>query len=227
MLPFLLWSAATVAAWAISRWAYRRTRSAIFHPVLCGLAMLMLTVELTGHRHVEYHAAAGWIGWVLGPALVALAVPVYRLRALLAARLPLILVVLVSGMTFGAVVNSTTLRLAGMPREVVLAGPLQSLTSPAAVAVAEQTGARVDATLAGVLTAGMAGAAFGPRLLRRLGVHDRRARGLAMGCCSHVNGVSSALEVDAVCGAFATLAMAGNAMLGALLHPLLARWLGG
>ncbi len=225
MLPFLLWPAATVAAWALSRWLYQRTSSPFFHPVLFALALLIVAVEWMGHRHEEFRAATAWISWVIGPALVALAVPVYRLRALLAARLPLILLVLVSGMVLGALVNSTALRLAGMPREVVLAGPLQSLTSPAALAVAAQTGARLDATLAGVLTAGMAGAAFGPWLLRRLGVSDRRARGLAMGCCSHVNGVARALDVDGVCGAFATLAMAGNAMLGALLHPLLARWL--
>src|SRR4029077_2687951 len=98
-------------------------------------------------------------------------------------------------------------------------------TGPVSLPIARQIGARQDAVIIGVLTAGLIGATVGPMLLRRIGVSDRRARGLALGCGSHAIGVARALEVDNVCGAFATLGMLGNAILGAIIFPYLARWL--
>lgn len=224
IVSLMAWSLLTVAVYAAARWLYDRWRFPLFHPMLVGVAVLAVAIESTGRTYAEYRGATEWIVWMAGPAVVAMAVPVYRLRALLGTRLPLIATVIAAGLVFGFVSMTTFLGLLDEPREVRLAGPLHAITSPVALPIARQIGARQDAMIVGVLAAGLIGATVGPALLRRLGVADRRARGLALGCGSHAIGVARALEVDSVCGAFATLGMMGNAILGAVIFPYLARW---
>jgi putative effector of murein hydrolase len=219
-----VWSLATIAAYFAARWLYDRVRFPLLHPVIVGIVVLATAIESLGRTYAEYREATAWIVWLAGPAVVAMAVPVYRLRTLLRARLPIVLTVIASGLVFGFTTMTWAFGLLGQPREVRLAGPLHAITSPVALPIARQIGARQDAMVIGVLTAGLIGATVGPVLLRRIGVSDRRARGLALGCGSHAIGVARALEVDAVCGAFATLGMLGNAILGAIIFPYLAHW---
>lgn len=218
------WSAATVAVYLGTRALFRRWKLPLLHPMLTGLVALVVLVELSGRRYAEYRAATGWIAWLLGPAVVAMAVPVWRLRALLRARLGLIAGTVGAGLLFGFGSMALALRALGQPPGVVAAGTLKSLTTPIALELARGAGAPLDAVVAGVLLAGIVGATLGPNLLRAIGVSDRRARGLAMGCGSHGIGVARATEVDPVCGAFATLGMTGSAMLGAVVFPALLGW---
>lgn len=219
-----IWSVVTMVVYAAARRLHDRWRFPLLHPMLVGVFVLAVAIETTGRSYAEYRDATEWIVWLAGPAVVAMAVPVYRLRTLLRARLPVIAIVIAAGLVFGFASMTTFLGLLGEPREVRLAGPLHAITSPVALPIARQVGARQDAMIVGVLTAGLIGATVGPAMLRRLGVGDRRARGLALGCGSHAIGVARALEVDSVCGAFATLGMMGNAILGAVIFPYLARW---
>lgn len=218
------WSVLTIVVYFAARAVFLRLRSPLLHPMFTALLGLVLVVEWTGRRYAEYRDATAWIPWLLGPAVVAMAVPVWRLRTLLLARLPLLGAVIGTGSVFGFGSMALLLRWLGQPREVVAAATLKGLTSPVAIELGRQIGARPDALAAAVMLAGASGAIFGPSLLRAIGIHDRRARGLAMGCGSHGIGVARALEVDKVCGAFATLGMTGSAMLGAVLFPYLARW---
>ena len=179
------WSLATVLVYLAARWVYDRTRFPLLHPMLVGVAVLAIAIEVLGRTYAEYRGATEWIVWLAGPAVVAMAVPVYRLRTLLRARLPLIGTVIASGLIFGFASMTTFLGLLDEPREVRLAGPLHAITSPVALPIARQIGARQDAMIVGVLTAGLIGATVGPALLRLLGVRDRRARaraGLRLAC---------------------------------------------
>ena len=107
------------------------------------------------------------------------------------------------------------------------AGALKSITSPVAATLALDAHVPVDATLAGVLIAGMLGATVGPSALRWMGVRDERAVGLALGASAHGIGVARAVEISPAAGAFASIAMSGTAMLGALVMPYLLRWVVG
>jgi len=221
------WSLATIAVYFAARWMHDRVRFPLLHPMIVGIVVLAAAIESLGRTYAEYREATGWIFWLAGTAVVAMAVPVYRLRTLIRSRLPIVLTVIASGLVFGFTTMTWVFGVLGQPREVRLAGPLHAITGPVSLPIARQIGARQDAMIIGVLTAGLIGATVGPFLLRRIGVADRRARGLALGCGSHAIGVARALEVDSVCGAFATLGMLGNAILGAIIFPYLARWLTG
>ena len=223
--PMVGWSFATIAAYFAARWLYDRVRFPLLHPMIVGIVVLATAIESLGRTYGEYREATGWIVWLAGPAVVAMAVPVYRLRTLLRSRAPIVITVIASGLVFGFTTMTWAFGLLGQPREVQLAGPMHAITGPVAIPIARQIGARQDAMVIGILTAGLIGATVGPYLLRRIGIADRRARGLALGCGSHAIGVARALEVDSVCGAFATVGMMGNAILGAIIFPYLARWL--
>ncbi|MBS0659901.1 MAG: LrgB family protein [Verrucomicrobia bacterium] len=223
-LAVVAWSTATALIYLGARALYARVGLPLLHPLLVSMVMLGLGLDAVGRGYGEYRESTAWLTWWIGPAVVAMAVPVWQLRRLILQRLALVVGVVVAGLLFGFVVAAGALRWQGQPREVQLAGPLQSTTSPVALPLGERSGARLDAVIVGVLASGLVGATMGPLVLRSLGVRDRRARGLAMGCGSHVIGVSRSLEVDPICGAFATLGMMGNAILGSVLYPWLAAW---
>jgi putative effector of murein hydrolase len=221
-LPFF-WSAVTLAVYAAARAAFHRWKFPLLHPSLLGIVITVAIVEGLGRPYAAYQADTYWIAWLLGPGVVAMAVPVWRLRTLFLARLPLVGAVVLGSLFFGFVSMAGMLWLLREPADVIAAGPLKSITSPVALELGRQIGVRPNALVAAVLLAGTLGT-VGPTVLRALGVRDRRARGLALGCGSHGIGVARAMEIDAVCGAFATLGMTGSAMLGAILLPYLCRW---
>ncbi len=224
----LLWSAATIAAFFLARAIFLRTRFPLFHPAALSLGFLVGLMELSGHPYPAYRQETGWLSWLLGPAVVAMAVPVYRLRKLLWEQRVALGVTVGAGLAAGFLSMAIALWALGAPREVIEAGTLKSITSPVAFVIARDAGVRPDVAMVGVLFAGMLGATVGPLILRRvLGVRDPRAVGLALGCGSHGIGVARALEINETAGAFASLGMSGTAMLAALVLPFALRWVFG
>jgi putative effector of murein hydrolase len=97
----------------------------------------------------------------------------------------------------------------------------KSTTTPVAIALSESVGGIASLTAAFTIATGILGAVAAPRLLTLLHVLDQRVRGLAIGMSSHGIGTSRALQDDAVAGAFSGLAMALNALVTAVVLPLL------
>lgn len=230
-LPFAgsvaFWSGLTAAVYFLARWLFLRVRSPLLHPGFIGILTMTIFLELTGRRYESFRAATEWINWLLGPAVVAMAVPIYQLRRTVCANVGTLAAVLPFGL--GLAVGSMAVGVAALHRAwpVVAGGTLKSITSPVAYRLAVDAGVSVDAAMAGVLIAGMLGATLGPTMLHRLRVRDERAVGLALGCTSHGIGVARALEISPAAGAYASLGMSGTAMLGALAMPFVLRWLAG
>ena len=218
-----VWSLVTVAVYFACRWVFLRTRWALLHPGLTSILVMVTILECTGRAYPQYKEATAWINWLLGPAVVAMAVPIYQLRAMVRANARVLAVVIPLGLGFAAASTTLLLAASGRPRPVVAAGALKSITSPVGYRLAVDAHVSTDAALAGILIAGMLGATVGPPLLAWMRVRDERAVGLALGCTSHGIGVARALEIGRAGGAFASLGMSGTAMAGALLLPYLLR----
>jgi putative effector of murein hydrolase len=224
----LLWSALTVAAFLLARAIFLRTRFPLFHPSALGLVLIVLLIELTGHPYPDYRRQTAWLSWLLGPAVVAMAVPIYRLRILLWRQRTALATTVVAGLIFGFMSMAVLLWAFRAPTAIIEAGTLKSITSPVAYGIAREAHARTDVAIIGVLFAGILGSTLGPIILSRvLGVHDPRAVGLALGCGSHGIGAARALELHAQSGAFASLGMSTTAILGAVVFPYLLRWIFG
>ena len=225
--PLLVWSLVTALVYAGCRWVFLRTRVPILHPGSTAIFLMVAILELTGKRFAEYSASTAWINWLLGPAVVAMAVPIYQLRQTVRTFAGTLAMVVPLTMVFA--VGSTTGLLAafGRARPVVAAGALKSITSPVSWRLALDSGVPVKATLAGTLIAGILGATLGPMTLRWMRVHDPRAVGVALGASAHGFGVARAIEIGQMEGAFASITMSGTAMIGALVLPYLLRWIVG
>lgn len=215
---------ATLLAWmaglrlaALCRW------HPAANPVLFAVALLAAALLLTGIDYRQYFQGAQFVHFLLGPATVALAVPLYRQwqhvrRSALAA----LLAVIAGGGVAAAVGVAFALMLGAAPEITASLAP-RSVTTPVAMGIAEQIGGLPGLTAAVVLASGVTGATLGPMTLNAMRVKDWRARGLAMGTAAHGLGTARAIAVNATAGAFSGMAMGLNALATALLLPLLWR----
>ncbi|WP_431282189.1 LrgB family protein [Humitalea sp. 24SJ18S-53] len=214
----------TLLAWLV---AVRLAGAARWHPIANPtlIAVLLLSALLLGGgvAYAAYFAGAQFVHFLLGPATVALAVPLYRQWEAVRRSAIAVLASVLCGGVFAAVAGVAIAAVLGAPANVLATLAPRSVTMPVAMGIAERLGGLPSLTAVVVMGSGILGAALGPLLLTLLRVKDWRARGLAMGVAAHGIGTARALRVNEVAGAFAGLAMGLNALASAMLLPLLWR----
>jgi predicted murein hydrolase (TIGR00659 family) len=223
----LLWLALTVVAYAVADLVHRRVgRHSAANPVLVAVLLLLLVLAASGTPYPTYFEGAQFVHFLLGPATVALAVPLRReLRRERARAWPLTIALLAGSATAIATAVAAA-AVAGASRPTVLSVAPKSATTPVAMGIAEKIGGLPSLTAAVVILTGILGAMLGTGLLRALGVRDPVATGFALGVTSHGIGTARAFQVDERAGAFSGLGMGLNALVTALVLPPLLRLLG-
>lgn len=218
----------TVSVFVVARWLYRRLgRRAWLNPVLLTVLVLVGVLTLTEIPYQAYFEGAQFVHFLLGPATVALAVPLYRQLALLK-RHPLSLAVALLSGSLTAVLSALVIaKLAGASDQALISIAPKSVTTPVAMGISERLGGLPSLTAVLVILTGILGAALGPWLLDRLRIRDPMAQGLAMGVASHGIGTGRAVYMGEVAAAFAGLAMGLNGLATAILLPLLWGWWAG
>ena len=216
----LLWLTATLAAfWAADRLSAATGRAPWANPVLGAVILLSVVLTLTGTPYADYFAGAQFVHFMLGPAVVALAVPLWQARARVrAAALP-VAAALIAGSVTGIATALAIAAAFGVPPEVLAALAPKSATAPVAIGIAERLGGAPTLAAVLALTTGMIGAIVATPLLNALRLTDWRARGFATGVAAHGLGTARAFQVNETAGAFAGLGMGLNAILTALLAP--------
>jgi predicted murein hydrolase (TIGR00659 family) len=222
----LLWLTVTLVVYLAGHWLFRRSGGrAWFNPVALAMALLAAILLVTGTPYATYFQGAQFIHFLLGPATVALAVPLYlhwsRVRRLF---LPIVVGLLVGSLT--AIVSAMGLAwlLGGSPRTLLSLVP-KSVTTPVAMGIAEKIGGIPSLTAVIVILTGVVGAVAAPALLDWLRIRDDAVKGFAIGIAAHGIGTARALQISSMAGAFAGLAIGLNALLTVLLAPLIVRLL--
>ena len=216
----------TLLAYQGAFWIYQRSgNNPLANPVLIAVAALVLFLTATGTRYDTYFAGAQFVHFLLGPATVALAIPLYmqfkRVRTML---LPVLAGLLAGSLT--AILSAVLVgRLFGASASTQLSLAPKSVTTPIAMGVAERIGGIPSLTAVLVITTGILGAVGARSLFDALGLKDPAIRGFAIGVASHGIGTARAFQVSEQAGAFAALAMGLNGLLTALLLPVLLPWL--
>lgn len=218
----LLWLAATLAAYLLGDWLYRRSgERAAVNAVAIAIALLIGLLELTGTGYRQYFEGAQFVHFMLGPAVVALAVPLYRNRqAVRKALLPIAAALAAGSLTAIASALAIAGALGGSTETLASLAP-KSATAPIAMGIAEQTGGLPSLTAGLVILTGILGAVFATPLLGAFGMRNSQATGFALGLTSHGIGTARAFQIDEVAGTFAALALALTGLAMALLAPLL------
>lgn len=214
----------TLLAYQAGHWLYRRAGlNPLCNPVLFAVLTVVAILVATGTTYQAYFEGAQFVHFLLGPATVALAIPLYRQFAKVRrAGLAIAVSILLGSMTAALSAVAVVWLLGGASDTLISIAP-KSVTAPVAMGIAEQLGGLPSLTAVLVILTGILGAMIGPPLLTLVGVKDWAARGLAIGTASHGIGTARALQVNEVAGAFAGLAMGLNALATALLLPLLWR----
>lgn len=218
----------TLLAFQASLLIYRRSRWLLLQPVMVSTALLVGVLGLGGIDYARFQAGASLIALLLGPATVALAVPLYfNLRRIRQLLWPIVLTLLVGGV-LSVLLTLLIARQLGAGLPVLMSLAPKSATMPIAMLVAEQTGGIAALAAVLVMLTGVIGTALGPLLMGLAGVDNAAARGLSYGINAHAIGTARALEEGDECGAFAALGMSLMGILIALLVPLAASagWLG-
>jgi predicted murein hydrolase (TIGR00659 family) len=224
----LLWLTVTLIAYQSAVWVARRCNyHPIANPVAMAVAALVLLLNLTGTNYQTYFDGAQFVHFLLGPATVALAVPLYlhfeRVKKML---LPLLIALLVGSAT--AVLSAYWIaRLLGGTREVALSLAPKSATMPIAMGIAEKIGGLPSLTAVFVMLTGILGAMLGKVMLDIIHCKDDSIKGFAIGLTSHGIGTARAFQISEMAGAFSGLAMGLNGMITALLVPLMMQWMSG
>ena len=210
----------TLAAYQIVIAAYEKTRWIFLQPVLVSMLVVVGVLLGCGLTYAEYRKSTEIMNILLGPATVALAVPLYlNLRRIRQLFWPTFTTLVVGGV-FATGICLLLGWWFGAEHMILMTLAPKSVTSPIAMLVAEQIGGVAALAAVFVVITGVIGAIFGPALLTRLGVRSPEARGMALGLTAHAVGTSVALQESEECGAFAALAMSLMGVATAVFLPL-------
>lgn len=222
----LLGLTATLVAWQVALVLSRALGDRpLTNPML--IAILLLSAILLGTRtpYSAYFQGAQYVHFLLGPATVALAVPMHAAWNQIRRSAPAIIPAILAGTLTSAVSVMLLARALGGSRQVVLSLAPKSVTTPIAMGVAEQIGGNPSLAAVFVLLTGLTSIVVGPPLWRLLRITDWRARGLAAGTAGHGIATARVLLLHETAGAFGGLAIGLNGIVTAILLPSLARWL--
>lgn len=214
----------TIISYLFLNSLYVKYRWTLLTPVLTTTTALIVFLLLFDIPYGQYMLGGKWIGSLLGPAVVALAVPLYKQRDLLIQNLwPVTL-----GVTAGAFVGMVSgLLLAKMFRfseELILTVLPKSLTSPVAMQLADGFGGISSLAAVFVMVAGFSGVIFGSWLMKLLGIDSAIGRGIGLGSSAHGLGTAMAFEYGPKDGSMSSVAMTLCAVVGSFLGPALV-WL--
>ena len=223
--PLLHLTLTLVAFQAASRLYRKGGMNPLLNPVLISVLAIVAILVGTDTSYQRYFEGAQFVHFLLGPATVSLAIPLYRQWEKVRRSALAILASLLAGSLTAALSAVLLVKLLGGGRETIVSMAPKSVTAPVAMGISEQLGGLPSLTAVLVILTGILGAMLGPPLMNLIGIKDWAARGLAMGTASHGIGTARALQVNELAGAFSGLAMGLNALATAMLLPLIWRLL--
>jgi len=223
----LVWLPCTIVLYAGSSALHRRLDKApIANPTLLSIAALVLILAGCGIPYETYFESVAVLHYLLGTAVVALAVPLYRNANRLQGRCISMALALVAGSLASIFVGLVVATLGHASASTVLSIAPKSATAAVSMEISRLIGGAPAVTATLTIMTGIIGAVGGPYVLNALRIHAPEARGFAMGVASHGIATARAFTESEVAGSFAGLGMVLNAIVTALIVPPTVRLLG-
>lgn len=215
LLPVVM----TLGFYQLGLWLRKKWDNPIINPLLIAVILTIATLLLTGFSNETYQAAMKNLGWLLTPATVCLAVPLYEQVQQLKKNLPAIIVGVFAGALTSIVVILIMCLLFKTEAAITISLLPKSATSAMSMVLSEQNGGISTLTAAVSVVTGVQGALMGPMLCKLFKITDPIAQGVAFGTASHVVGTSKATELGALQGAVSSLSLAIAGIITAILLP--------
>ena len=210
----------TIGAYLIGMWFQKKTKLTLCNPILIAVAIIIGILLLTGFDVPAYQAGAKPITWLLTPATVSLALPLYAQLKVLKKNLPAILAGILAGTLTSLIVVGLMCWLFGLNRDLTVSLLPKSITTAMGMVLSEENGGIGALTTVVIIVTGILGSLMGPGLCKLLRLKDPISQGVALGTASHVVGTAKANELGPVQGAVSSLSLACAGILTAILFPI-------
>ena len=217
--------ALTFCAFQIGAWCQKKTGSALFNPILVGAVLVIGVLLITGIDPEIYEKDTQGIAWLLTPATVCLALPLYRHIKVLKKDLPAILTGIVAGSVAGLVCIFLLCRLFDLNNELTVSLLPKSITTAIGTALASQNGGNTALTSVVIIITGVFGNLIGTSFSKLLKLDDPVSQGVAFGTASHLGGTSKATELHPITGAVSSLSLVVAGIFTAVVFPILCSFL--
>lgn len=221
----LLWLTLTLVAYLVAFALCRSGFNPLVNPVAIAIVALLAVLLPTRTSYQTYFDGAQFVHFLLGPATVALAVPLYEQWGKLRAHWVALVVALVVGVVVASGSAVLIAHALGASAKTLASLAPKSVTTPVAMGISEKLGGLPSLTAVCVVITGIVGSTLARSLLNAMRIPDHAVRGFALGLSAHGQGVARAFLVSEEMGAFAGLAMGLAALTSALVLPWFARWL--
>ncbi len=212
--------AISIAAYWIGEKVREKWKLPIFNPLLIAMLIVIAVLFLCDIDYETYHQGAQYITFLLTPATICLAVPLYRQIEVLKKNVAAIVISILCGCIAHVLIVLGIAVLFGVEDILILSILPKSVTTPIAIGISEEIGGIQAVTVVGVCTAGILGSVVGPTIFKWCKVTEPVAQGLGMGAPSHAIGTSKALEMGEIQGAMSSLAIVVTGILTVIIVPI-------
>lgn len=215
----------SVAAYEIGVLLKKKFKLAIFNPLLIAIAVIIVILAITGVEYDTYNDGAKYLSYLLTPATVCLAVPLYEQLEILKKNLKAIL----AGILAGALTSVTSVLilaiLFGLSHEEYVTLLPKSITTAIGMGVSEELGGIVTITVAVIIITGVLGNMFAEVVCRIFRIEEPIAKGIGIGSSSHAIGTAKAMELGDIEGAMSSLSIAVSGLITVILASVYAQFL--
>lgn len=216
----------SVVCYEIGILIQKKTKNPVLNPLLIAIIFVILVLTVFEIPKETYDLGGSYILFLLGPATVVMAVPLYRQINLLKKDWLPILVGIVAGSATSVLSVIGLAKVFGVNLEIAVSMLPKSVTTAIGMEVSKEIGGVVSLTVAVIVLTGILGAVIGPFILKTLGIKDEVAQGVAMGTASHAVGTSKAMELGETQGAMSGLSIGIAGLATVLIIPLVIGLLG-
>jgi predicted murein hydrolase (TIGR00659 family) len=218
----LFWLTLTIGCYLIGDFLYKKSKLfPLVNPVAISIFLISIILVFLEISYERYFDGAQFIHFMLGPATVALAIPIYKQFELVKKESTSIFFSLIFGSVFAIISTFILCRLFQIDNEVIFSMLPKSATAPIAMGISEIIGGIPSLTAIITVLTGIMGATFGTFALDFLKLKDMTARGFGIGLASHGIGTARAMSRNETAGVFSALALGLNGIATSILVPLL------
>lgn len=221
VFPILL----TLVAFRIGQWCQKQWKLPIFNPTLIGMILVILFLLVTGMDTEVYTAGTAKLSWLMTPATICLAIPMYEQYQVLKTNLKAILIGVAAGVVSCLLILMLSGLLLGFDPSIIVSLMPKSVTTAIGVPLSELFGGMGAVTTAGIIVTGITGNMMGVTFSKLFRITDPIAQGVAFGTSAHVIATSKANELNPLTGAVSSLSLVVAGLLTAVLFPVLTSFL--
>tara|TARA_Y100001933_G_scaffold232629_1_gene251358 strand:- start:402 stop:1085 length:684 start_codon:yes stop_codon:yes gene_type:complete len=212
--------ALTMVAYILASELRRRSEIDIANPLLVSIVLIIGVLKVFEIPLEAYQVGGNWVSFLIKPATVALAIPLYYHYEILMKNLKAVMIGISGGVILSLFSVAFMGRIFGLTEDLQASLMSKSITTPIGIEVTKQLGGIVPLAIAAIIITGVLGALIGPGLLKLLKIKDKTACGIALGTSAHVIGTSKAIEMNEEVGAMSAVAIPIAGILTVILAPL-------